>query len=70
MKRFLSVVLFSFFILFSGCFLQKPQKVEVEYYDDGHVKQIRKYYKDRMKVRYYALEKKKKKPFVLFFRKK
>lgn len=66
------IILFSFFIS-HGCLLPKPVKIEVDYYDDGHVKQVRKYYKDGRKVEYYAMEKKRKKPYGvfhgLFFRK-
>jgi len=61
MKKVLTIVLFFSFLL-TGCFLQKPQKVEKEYYDDGRLKQVRKYYKNRMTVKYYGMEKKRKKP--------
>lgn len=69
MKKALIVFLFFSFLL-TGCFLQKPQKIEVVYYEDGHVKQVKKYYKKRMKVKYFAMEKKRKKPYGLFYRKK
>lgn len=60
MKNLL-VAVFIFSFMLTGCFLQKPQKVEKEYYDDGRLKQVRKYYKKRMTVKYYGMEKKRKK---------
>ena len=68
--KHLTISLLLFTLLFSsGCFLEKPVKIEVDYYDDGHVKQVRKYYKNSMNVRYYAMEKKRKKPYGWFHRK-
>jgi len=68
-KRIVVLLLFSS-LFFPGCFLQKPVKIEVVYYENGHVKQVKKYYKKGLRVKYYAMEKKRKKPYGLFHRKK
>jgi len=69
MRKVFLLQIFLFFLLFCSCFLKKPEHIEVDYYDDGHVKQVRKYYEDGMNVKYYAMERKRKKPYGLFYRK-
>lgn len=48
------VILFFSLIFSSGCFLQKPIKVEKEYYASGRIKIKHYYYKRGDKVKYFS----------------